>query len=124
LKPKFYYCEDCDSLVILVRESEIVMTCCGQPMIELVPGIAFASQKKHQPIYRVEGKRVFVTFESQSHPMDESHMIEWIALQTKNGLVHKSLSPGRVPETTFALCEDDEVEAVYAYCNVHGLWKA
>lgn len=24
----------------------------------------------------------------------------------------------------FAICEGDEVEAVYAYCNLHGLWKA
>ena len=23
-----------------------------------------------------------------------------------------------------ALCEGDEVEAVYAYCNLHSLWKA
>ena len=24
----------------------------------------------------------------------------------------------------FALCEGDEVETVYAYCNLHSLWKA
>ena len=28
------------------------------------------------------------------------------------------------PEVTFALVDGDEVEAVYAYCNLHGLWKA
>ena len=27
-------------------------------------------------------------------------------------------------EVTFALVDGDEVEAVYAYCNLHGLWKA
>ena len=31
---------------------------------------------------------------------------------------------GDQPVAKFALCEDDEVEAVYAYCNLHGLWKA
>ena len=28
------------------------------------------------------------------------------------------------PHGCFALCEGDEVEAVYAYCNLHSLWKA
>ena len=32
--------------------------------------------------------------------------------------------PGSKPEVCFALCEGDEVEAVYAYCNLHSLWKA
>ena len=27
------------------------------------------------------------------------------------------LHPGEKPEVCFALCEGDEVEAVYAYCN-------
>jgi len=34
------------------------------------------------------------------------------------------LLPGEKPEVCFALCEGDEVEAVYAYCNLHSLWKA
>ena len=34
----------------------------------------------------------------------------------------KELHPGEAPEACFALCEGDEVEAVYAYCNLHGLW--
>ena len=28
------------------------------------------------------------------------------------------------PKVTFALLEGNEVEAVYAYCNLHSLWKA
>ena len=35
----------------------------------------------------------------------------------------KDLKPGDKPEVCFPLCEGDEVEAVYAYCNLHGLWK-
>ena len=27
-------------------------------------------------------------------------------------------------QTFYALCEGDAVEAVYAYCNLHSLWKA
>ena len=44
--------------------------------------------------------------------------------QTKQGNQRKELHPGEKPEVCFALCEGDEVEAVYAYCNLHSLWKA
>ncbi|MBO7340777.1 MAG: desulfoferrodoxin, partial [Lachnospiraceae bacterium] len=30
---------------------------------------------------------------------------------------------GQEPKAVFAICEDEVVEAVYAYCNLHGLWK-
>ena len=33
------------------------------------------------------------------------------------------LTPEDKPQACFALCCDDEVEAVYAYCNLHSLWK-
>ena len=56
--------------------------------------------------------------------MITEHYIEWIVLQTKNGVQRKELNPGDKPEACFALCDGDEVEAVYAYCNLHGLWKA
>ena len=47
-----------------------------------------------------------------------------VSLQTKQGNQRKELHPGEKPEVCFALCEGDEVEAVYAYCNLHSLWKA
>ena len=47
-----------------------------------------------------------------------------VSLQTKQGNQRKELHPGEKPEICFALCEGDEVEAVYAYCNLHSLWKA
>ena len=56
--------------------------------------------------------------------MLEEHSIEWVSLQTKQGSQRKALKAGDRPEVSFALCDGDEVEAVYAYCNLHGLWKA
>ena len=61
---------------------------------------------------------------SVEHPMLPEHYIEWVSLQTKQGNQRKELHPGEKPEVCFALCEGDEVEAVYAYCNLHSLWKA
>ena len=61
---------------------------------------------------------------SVEHPMLPEHYIEWVSLHTKQGNQRKELHPGEKPEVCFALCEGDEVEAVYAYCNLHSLWKA
>ena len=52
------------------------------------------------------------------------HFIEWIALETKQGNQRKVLSAGMKPEAVFALAPGDEAVAAYAYCNLHGLWKA
>ena len=56
--------------------------------------------------------------------MTAEHYIEWVSLQTKQGNQRKALHPGDAPVVEFAICDGDEVEAVYAYCNLHGLWKA
>ena len=76
------------------------------------------------PVYSVEGGKVLVTVGEAEHPMAEEHYIEWISLQTKAGNQRKALKPGDAPKVCFAICEGDEVEAVYAYCNLHGLWQA
>jgi desulfoferrodoxin len=71
-----------------------------------------------------EGERVTVTVGSVAHPMLDNHYIEWIALQTKSGNQRKGLHPGDEPKAVFLVPEDDEIVDVYAYCNLHGLWKA
>ena len=61
---------------------------------------------------------------SVAHPMTPEHYIAWVALQTKQGVQRKALTPNDPPSVCFTLCDGDEVEAVYAYCNLHSLWKA
>ena len=72
----------------------------------------------------MEGNIVTVRVGAVDHPMAPEHFIEWVSLQTKQGNQRKVLVPGQEPVVQFALCEGDEVEAVYAYCNLHGLWRA
>ena len=93
-------------------------------MVELVPGTTDAAVEKHVPVVNVEGNKVTVSVGSVAHPMLPEHYIEWIALKTKFGNQRKVLAPGEEPKACFAICEGDEVEAVYAYCNLHSLWKA
>ena len=93
-------------------------------MQKIIPGTTDASREKHVPVVKVEGNVVTVRVGSIDHPMIPEHYIEWISLQTKFGNQRKALKPGEAPEVCFAICEGDEVEAVYAYCNLHSLWKA
>ena len=124
MEMKFYRCSHCGQIIALVKATGVPVICCGEPVQEIIPGETDASLEKHVPVYTVEGNCVHVCVGSAAHPMLPEHYIEWIALQTKFGNQRKALSPGEKPEACFALCEGDEVRAVYAFCNLHSLWKA
>lgn len=124
MKQRFFVCEHCGNMIAMVKDAGVPIMCCGQKMTELIPGTTDAAVEKHVPVYTVEGGKVLVTVGAVEHPMAEEHYIEWISLQTKSGNQRKQLAPGDAPKACFAICEGDEVEAVYAYCNLHGLWKA
>ena len=124
MEQKFYICSHCGNIIAKVKDVGVPVMCCGQKMTEIIPGTTEASQEKHIPVYQVEGNIVTVRVGAVDHPMTAEHLIEWVSLQTKQGNQRKLLTPGQEPVVRFALCEGDEVEAVYAYCNLHGLWKA
>ena len=124
MEQKFYICEHCGNLIAMVQNKGVPIMCCGQKMTEIVPGTTDAAVEKHIPVYEVKDNIVSVTVGSVEHPMLPEHYIEWVSLQTKFGNQRKALKPGDAPKVCFALCEGDEVEAVYAYCNLHSLWKA
>ena len=98
--------------------------CCGHELKEIIPGEVEASTEKHIPVYKVEKNIVSVYVGKKEHPMQEEHYIEWVSIQTKFGNQRKALKPNNTPEVCFTICEGDEIEAVFAYCNLHGLWKA
>jgi superoxide reductase len=120
---KFYICEHCGNIVGMIHNSGVPMMCCGQKMTKLEAGVVEASHEKHIPVVTVEGNTVRVNVGSVTHPMSEEHHIAWIYLQTNRGGQRKCLDVTGAPEVTFALADETPV-AVYAYCNLHGLWKA
>ena len=120
---RFYVCERCGNLVGMIRESGAPLMCCGQPMTKLEAGTVEASLEKHVPVVSVDGKTVTVKVGSALHPMVEEHLIEWVYLRTDRGGQRKILAAGEEPVVTFALADEKPLE-VYAYCNLHGLWKA
>ena len=121
---KFYICEHCGNIIAMVKESGVPVMCCGQKMTLIEAGTTDAAVEKHVPVYEVKDGIVSVAVGSVAHPMTDAHFIEWIALQTNKGNQRKTLTTSDEPKACFALCEGEEVKAVYAYCNLHGLWKA
>ena len=120
---KFYICEKCGNIIGKIHDSGVGVVCCGQKMTYLEPGVVEASREKHIPVAKKEGDAVKVVVGSVIHPMTEEHSIQWVYLQTDKGGQRKCLAPNEAPEVTFALADEKPI-AVYAYCNLHGLWKA
>lgn len=124
MEMKFYICSHCGNIIAYVKSSSVPVVCCGEAMKEIIPGTSDGSAEKHVPVYERIGDEVVVKIGKVAHPMTNEHYIEWVSLQTKYGNQRKALKPGDEPKVCFKVCEDDEVEAVYAYCNLHSLYKA
>lgn len=120
---KFYKCQHCANMITFVKNTGIPVSCCGDKMVEVVPGSTDAAQEKHVPVIEVNNNEVYVKIGSVTHPMVEEHYIEWIAIETRTGAQYKKLTPGEAPEAVFLLADGDRVLAAYEYCNLHGLWK-
>lgn len=121
---KYYICKGCGKIVAMVKGSKCPTKCCGEPMIEIIPGTSDGAAEKHVPVISVNGNLVTVTVGAAAHPMLDVHYIEWISLQTEQGNQRKCLKPGDEPKAEFAIVDGDQVVAAYAYCNLHSLWKA
>jgi len=106
MKAKFYICEHCGNLVTTIHNAGVPLVCCGEKMKELLPNTVEASGEKHLPV---------------AHPMVDVHHIQWLFVETENGGQLRYLTPGQSPKAVFELGGEKPV-AVYAYCNLHGLW--
>lgn len=119
---KIFKCEKCGTVVEELRLGGCHPSCCGEAMKEMIPGSSDGAFDKHVPVCKVEGNHVTVTVGSTIHPMSEPHYIEWVAIETESGMQRHYFTPHCYPEAEFLIMEDESVKAVYAYCNLHGLW--
>ena len=120
---KFYICEHCGNIIEKHFDSGVSVVCCGEKMKQLAAGVKEASHEKHIPVVERDGKIVRVTVGSVLHPMSEEHHIAWVYLKTDKGSEVKYLDPADKPVAEFTLGDEKPIE-VYAYCNLHGLWRA
>lgn len=121
MNAKFYICRRCGNLVEMIHDVGVPVFCCGQKMEPLVPNTVDASGEKHLPVVTVADGVVTVNVGSADHPMLPEHFIEWVYVETENGGQRKALKPGDAPHVSFCIGSDKPV-AVYACCNLHGLW--
>ncbi len=120
---KVYKCRHCGNIIEKINDKGVPVSCCGEPMQELRAGVTDAAVEKHVPVYTVDGDVIHVAVGQVAHPMTEEHFIEWIVVTTKEGVYRKQLTPDSEPVADFKLCDGEKVESIYAYCNLHGLWK-
>ena len=102
---RFYSCRKCGVIVGLVEGSLAGVTCDGEPLEMMRANSVDASREKHVPVVNVA-----------------ESIVCWIYLQTQKGGQRRALTIDDKPEAKFALVDGDKPVAVFAYCNLHGLW--
>jgi len=118
----FFVCNHCGNVAKLAVSKGGKLVCCGDEMCELTPNTVDASKEKHLPVVEKAGNGIKVKIGSAPHPMAEDHHIDFIFVKTKCGGQRVNLEAGSPPEAEFCFVDDKPME-VYAYCNLHGIWK-
>lgn len=118
---KFYICKHCGNIITKIADSKVPVVCCGENMTELVPNTVDASFEKHIPVVEQDNNTYKINVGSVDHPMTEEHHISWIVVVTEKGFQTVYLEKTVLPKIT--LTTSEKIYEVYAYCNLHGLWK-
>lgn len=121
----FYKCNLCGNFItFLTEKTPVTPVCCGEPMTEIKANTTDAAVEKHVPDVKTDGSKVTIQVGTTAHPMTEEHYIQFIILETSDGYQKKDLAPGDAPCAEFVLADGEKPVCAYAYCNLHGLWKA
>ncbi|MEY8369492.1 desulfoferrodoxin family protein [Anaerovoracaceae bacterium 42-11] len=121
---KLFKCAHCGNIAEMVEDKGVKLVCCGEAMQLLEANTTDAAQEKHVPVVTVDGNKVAVCVGSAEHPMMEEHHIAFIMLETNQGVHRKYLEKTGKPSAEFILAEGEKAVCAYAYCNLHGFWKA
>jgi len=119
---QIYKCNICGNIVEVLHEGAGELVCCGQPMELQEERTVDQGKEKHVPVLESKNGELKVKVGEISHPMEESHYIEWIEVQSNGKSFKKFLRPGENPEAIF-LVNGENIQA-RTYCNIHGLWKS
>lgn len=126
---KFYICSICGNEIEMIKDSNQTPSCCGRTMRQLIPASTDGKLEKHVPCVKEfcepNSKDLLVVrvkVGEESHPMEEGHHIEWIVLETSCGVHRRNLTNAKCAEAAFVISKSERPIAVYAYCNLHGLW--
>ncbi len=113
---KIFKCDICGEIFV----GDEASLCCGQLTNELTVNNEEFSFEKHIPVVDVVDDMMVVRVGEVLHPMSDEHFIEWIMLVNGSDFDKKKLSSDDAPVANFNYVPGS---VVYAYCNLHGLWK-
>lgn len=117
----FYQCNDCNN--VLLELNGTISQNCDHNLTTLKADTQDGASEKHVPVIEYGEDLLTVRVGEVPHPMTTDHSILWIYVQTRSGGAFVRLAPEDQPEARFKINSID-VLGVYAYCDIHGLWKA
>ena len=118
---KFRICSVCGNVIMSLNNEQMPVKCCNQVMQELVPNTKEAAVEKHKPVIVEENGEKYIVVGSTLHPSTEEHHIEWIVVDYGTSYQVYNLEATSAPKVK--LVNPEGIKDIYAYCNLHGLWK-
>lgn len=123
MEERFYLCNTCGNLLIAAVASGVAPYCCSKEMTLLKPNTTDGNEEKHVPVASFQSDNTIrIKVGSKPHPMTAEHNIRFVCLETSNEIIVRYLKCDEPPEA--CICFNGKPKAVYAYCNIHGLWRA
>lgn len=117
-----YKCDICGNIVEVLHEGIGELVCCGEEMKLMEEKTQDSKVEKHVPYIEKTDDGILVKIgQSQDHPMEDKHYIEWIQIIADGKSYRQFLKSGDKPHALFKI-KADKVTA-REYCNIHGLWK-
>ena len=83
MKTKFFRCNHCKNIILMVEDKGVPVVCCGEKMQEMKANTSDGATEKHVPVVTIEGNKAKVVVGEVAHPMLEEHHIDWIYLERK-----------------------------------------
>lgn len=123
-KKSVYKCDVCGNVVEGLWDGKAsIMSCCNQPMRELVPNTTDAAKEKHVPVLVRDGNRVTVKVGEVPHPMTPEHYILFVELVVGDKVLRHDFKPGdTVAEAVFMVEDSSAKLQAREYCNLHSFW--
>lgn len=115
-----YRCPICQSVVELIDDGGHSLTCCGVPMQLQSLQAKQEVDEFHTPQLTHRNGLLYVKVGSKPHPQSDDHHISFILFVTKQNVRRLDIKRNTPANAVFT---DKDHGDVYAYCNVHGLFK-
>ena len=122
-KKSVYKCDICGNIVEGLWDGKPAVSCCGQPMAELIPNTTDAAKEKHVPVIVKEGNKVTVKVGEVPHPMTPDHYILFVELLAGDTVLRHDFKVGdTVAEAVFYVDDPNVAMQAREFCNKHGFW--